>query len=113
MKTPSRRRYKWYQLQFKGMMSRDVDIVNSSYDAVLFRRREAVPYLCTKFLNSLTQSTADIMMRYFCVQLLCFSQTKEAMHILLLALNDLDPRVRREAEYMKEELGFGRYRSSF
>ena len=105
MKNHNHHIYKWYQRLFEGLLSNDQDMVNSSYDAILFRRSEAVPYLCTKYLYSSTQKTEDIIMRFFCLQLLCFSETRDAMHILLLGLNDKNPYIRQEAKYMMEDLG--------
>lgn len=85
---------------FRRMRDPDPVASDAAFDAVLFDRAEAIPDLVECF----HKSRKDATMRFLCVQLLGFSESPEALPVLLEALEDKSAAVRAEACRSLEDL---------
>ena len=85
---------------FNGMIDSDRMRADQAFDAVLFERHLAVPALIEQYENAVDNE----IMRYLCVQLLGFSDSKKAINALIIALDDTSAMVRREACFALEDL---------
>lgn len=86
---------------FRRMRDPDPILADAAFDAVLFDRGEAVPDLVECF----RKSRKDEEMRFLCIQLLGFSESRAAVPVLIEALGDRSARVRAEACRSLEDLG--------
>lgn len=87
-----------YRDLFQTMCDTDQKRVDSAFDAVLFDRKLAVPALVEQYYKA-----SNNQLRYFCVQLLGFSDSKKALPVLIDALEDPIPAIRIEALYALED----------
>lgn len=71
-----------------------------AFDAVLFDRGDAVPDL----IDAYTTYADEPVLRFYAVQLMGFSGSKDSIPTLLLALDDREPMVRAEACRSLEDL---------
>ncbi|MES2637995.1 MAG: HEAT repeat domain-containing protein [Myxococcota bacterium] len=85
---------------FRRMRDPDSVAADAAFDAVLFDRAEALPDLIECF----QKSRKDPLLRFLCVQLLGFSESIEALPVLLDALDDKHEMVRAEACRSLEDL---------
>ena len=85
---------------FHRMKGPDLREQDAAFDAVLFEREAAVPDLIAAY----RKFKADRLLRFFAVQLLGFSGSKEAVEPLIEALDDPDPLVRAEVCRSLEDL---------
>ena len=90
----------FYKDLFDTMLDPDPIKADEAFDKVLFERQKAVPALIEKY--NLTPDS-DIM-RYYCVQLLGFSDSQESIELIRHALTDNSPLVRKEACFALEDL---------
>jgi len=89
-----------YRDLFQNMRDWDRNRADAAYDAVLFDRKLAVAALIEQY----QRSESDEMMRYLCVQLIGFSESKKSIPTLILALDDPSAIVRREACFALEDM---------
>ena len=85
---------------FRRMRDPDPVAADAAFDAVLFDRADALPDLIECF----QKSRKDPVLRFLCVQLLGFSESPQALPVLLEALEDKSPEVRAEACRSLEDL---------
>lgn len=93
----------YYRDLFAAMTHDDSSISDSAFDKVMFERGQAVPYICAQYYNSQSRTPKARKLRYYCIQLLSFSESSEAIPTILDALNDEYPLVRKEACYAVED----------
>ncbi len=89
-----------YRDLFKGMLDSDRNRADAAYDAILFDRKLAAPALIEQYKKANKNET----MRYLCVQLMGFSDSKKVISPLIDALDDPSAVVRREACFALEDL---------
>ena len=87
-----------YRDLFLTMCDTDQKRIDAAFDAVLFDRKLAVPALIEQYYMA-----SNHQLRYFCVQLLGFSDSKKALPVLIDALDDPIPAIRIEALYALED----------
>ncbi|MDP2310048.1 MAG: HEAT repeat domain-containing protein [Pseudomonadota bacterium] len=85
---------------FRRMRDPDPVAADAAFDAVLFDRAGALPDLIECF----QKSRKDPLLRFLCVQLLGFSESPDALPVLLDALDDKHEMVRAEACRSLEDL---------
>lgn len=84
---------------FDAMLDPDPGRADAAFDAVLFERADALPEL-----EELYASTHDPVLRFYAVQLMGFTEDKDAVPMVERALNDADAGVRAEACRALEDL---------
>jgi hypothetical protein len=89
-----------YAELFQALLDTNQERADKAFDDILFDRQLAVPAL----IEQLFRSKGNHNMRYLCVQLLGFSESPLAIEPILLALQDTDVFVRKEACMALEDL---------
>ena len=89
-----------YRDLFKGMLDSDRNRADAAYDAILFDRKLAAPALIEQY----KKAKKNEVLRYLCVQLMGFSDSKKVITPLIDALDDPSAMVRREACFALEDL---------
>jgi HEAT repeat protein len=89
-----------YAELFAALLDSNQERADKAFDDILFDRQLAVPAL----IEQLLRSKDNHNMRYFCVQLLGFSESPLAIEPILLALQDTNVFVRKEACMAIEDL---------
>ena len=89
-----------YAELFEALLDSDQERADKAFDDILFDRKLAVPALIEQLLRSIDNHT----MRFYCVQLLGFSESPLAVDPIVEALQDTDVFVRKEACFALEDL---------
>jgi HEAT repeat protein len=89
-----------YAELFTALLDTDQERADKAFDDILFDRKLAVPALIEQLLSAKDNPT----LRYFCVQLLGFSESPIAVDPILNALQDTNAVVRKEACFALEDL---------
>ena len=89
-----------YAELFQALLDSDQERADKAFDDILFDRQLAVPALIEQLVSSKDNHT----LRYFCVQLLGFSESPIAVDPIINALQDTDVHVRKEACLALEDL---------
>ena len=89
-----------YAELFEALLDPNQERADKAFDDILFDRQLAVPAL----IEQLILSKDNNSMRYLCVQLLGFSESPLAIDPILLALQDTNVFVRKEACLALEDL---------
>ena len=89
-----------YAELFNALLDNDQERADKAFDDILFDRKLAVPAL----IEQLLRSTGNQAMRFYCVQLLGFSESPLAVDPIIEALQDTDVSVRKEACFALEDL---------
>jgi HEAT repeat protein len=89
-----------YRDLFQALLDPDTSRSDAAFDAVLFDRGDALEDLVELYVESAAEPT----LRFYAVQLMGFSDTKDAVPHVENALGDDDPSVRAEACRALEDL---------
>ena len=89
-----------YRDLFKSVLDNNQHRSDTAYDSILFDRELAVPALIQQY----SEAPDNSQLRFICVQLMGFSDSRQTIDTLIGALEDPCASVRREACLSLEQL---------
>lgn len=82
-----------YRELFQRLQNPNPRQVDEAYDSILFEREKAISDL----IEGYRTETMPTQVRYLIIQLLGFTESNDALPVVIEALNDPEPKVRAEA----------------